>query len=130
MHDEKPVKLAAKLPKKDNLNGLDTVHEQLRRHGTAIIIAQVTAPTVTERLGGIREPRAEIESIEGLPADGGGDSLNALGARLLELARAERLGDDGVMFGRRDILIAIRDHLTDVINRAESRPVRDADQAD
>jgi len=124
MHDEKPVKLAAKLPKEGNLNGLDTVHDQLRRHGTAIIIAQVTAPTMTVRIGDIREPRAEIEWIEGLPT-GGGDSLNTLGSQLLELARAERLGDgDPVLFGRRDILVAIRDHLNEIIGRT------DPDQAD
>jgi len=115
MHDEKPVKLAAKLPKGDNLNGLDTVHDRLRKHGTAYLIMQVTAPTVTDHLGGIQEPRAEIEWVEGLPTGDGG-SLGTIGAKLLEVARAQRLGEGAdTLFGRHGVLVALRDHLNEII---------------
>jgi len=117
MDDEKPVKLAAKLPKQNDVNGLDTVHDQLRRHGTAIVVMQVTAPTRTEYSGGIVEPRAEIEWIEGLPGANRGD-LGDLGAQLLGLARAERLGeDDGALISRASVLETIALRASQAANR-------------
>lgn len=104
MDDEKPVKLATKLPKEHNLNGLDTVHERLRRHGTAIVIMQVISLTREEHASGIIMPKAEIEWVEGLPGANRGD-LGDIGAQLLGLARAERLGtDDGALFSREAVL--------------------------
>jgi hypothetical protein len=111
MDPEKPVKLAAKLPKENNANGLDTVHAQLRAHGTAIIIMQVTAPTREERVGGIVRPQAEIEWVEGLPGSAKA-SLGDIGSQLLQLARAERLGEEeGALFSRQDILAGLFNRL-------------------
>jgi len=111
MNAEKPVKLAAKLPKKGSVNGLETVHAALRAHGTAIVIMQVTAPTREERLGGIVEPKAEIEWVEGLPGSAAG-TLGDIGAQLLQLARAERLGeDDGALLPKQQLLDAMRQRL-------------------
>jgi hypothetical protein len=107
MDPEKPVKLAAKLPKTHEANGLETVHDRLRRHGTAILIMQVTAPSREERLDGVVTPKAEIEWIEGLPGASQGD-LGDLGAQLLGLARAERLGeDDGALISRTAVLQSV-----------------------
>lgn len=92
-----PIKLSAKLPKDRPLNGLDTVHEQLAAHGTAIVIMTVSAPEVVNRLGGARQPVLTIEHIEGLPE--GDDGFAVRGRNLLRDARAARERADGVMPG-------------------------------
>jgi hypothetical protein len=118
---EKQVKLAAKLPKKAPANGLETVYAALRRHGTAVIVAQVTAPTREEHLGGIVIPKMEIEWVEGLSPSSAGSqdvSLAKIGADLLEVARAERLGDgDGVLVDRETILEALYERIGEMIGK-------------
>lgn len=106
MSNDKPVKLSAKLPKARPSNGLETVHGALRQYGTAIVIAQVSASTVAHHVGGIQEPTASVEWVEGLPGDEEG-SLGWLGSILLQLARTERTGDD------RDVLIKRRHLILD-----------------
>jgi hypothetical protein len=121
MNDEKPVKLSARLPKQSNLNGLDTVHDTLRRYGTAIIVMQVTAHERAERVGGIVQPTAVIEWVEGLPGGKRG-TLGDIGAKLLHVARVDRTGaDEDTLVSRADLLGDLRRYLD-----AEE----DADQAD
>lgn len=83
---EKPIKLSARLPKELRLNGLDTIHEQVARHGQAYIIALVVAPEVVERAGGVRQPVLVIDHVEGLPRGPLADD----GERLLRRARTDR----------------------------------------
>lgn len=89
MSTEKPIKLAAKLPK-GNANGLDAIHEQVKKHGSAYVVMLVSAPEVLVRIGGTREPKLTIDHIEGLPAG----PLADQGERLLLEARKARTGDD------------------------------------
>lgn len=86
MSNDKPVKLSAKLPKTVEANGLDTIHDELRRFRPGIIIARVVVPEVNERFGGVRQPTMFIEHVEGLPA---GDLAKA-GEALMERARLAR----------------------------------------
>jgi hypothetical protein len=86
MNSERPIKLSAKLPKEARLNGLDSIHEQVARHGQAYIIASVVAPEVVERAGGVRQPVLVIDHIEGLPKGALADD----GGRLLRRARTDR----------------------------------------
>lgn len=109
MDVDKPVKLTVKQPKGNSLNGLETIHDQLKRHGTAIIIMQVTAPEVVERIGGIRQPAAVIEWVEGLPSQGPHKDLHAAGEQLMQWARAARLdGDEDALIKRQDLVDLIR----------------------
>lgn len=113
MNEEKPVKLSARLPKKHPANGLDTVHKQLRQHGTAIVVMQVTAPTQLRSATGIVEPVAVIEWIEGLPGAAVG-SLGDIGAKLLQIARVDRTGADAdTLVSRAELLADLRRHLDD-----------------
>lgn len=90
--DQKPFKLLAKLPKGD-ANGLETVYDQLKNHGTAYVLMRVSSPEVTVRLGNIREPKLVIDRIEGLPP-GDGLSLQTAAERLMGRARKARGVDE------------------------------------
>jgi hypothetical protein len=91
MDGPKPVKLAAKLPKEVRLNGLETVHDQLAKFGTATIIATVTTKLV-EQIGGggVLQPVMLVEHVEGLPTG----PLAKAGERLMTRARIARLGGE------------------------------------
>ena len=88
MSTDKPIKLAAKLPK-GNANGLDTIHDQVKKHGSAYVVMLVSAPEVLVRVGGTREPKLTIDHVEGLPAG----VLADRGEGLLLEARKARTGD-------------------------------------
>lgn len=95
---ERPISLSKTLPKGD-ANGLDTIYDQVKEHGTAYAVVRFHADKVTVYPGGTREPVLTIERIEGLPALSEVDgterySLAKQGERLLLDARRRRLGDD------------------------------------
>ena len=85
-----PIKLSAKLPKDLPLNGLDTIHEQLRTFGTARVVMDVACYEVVDRLGGDKQPIMVIEHIEGLPRG----ALDKEGERLIARARDTSRGRD------------------------------------
>lgn len=96
---DRPVKLSARLPKGD-ANGLDTIYDQVKEHGSAYAVVRFHADKVTVYPNGTREPVLTIERIEGLPAlteaatvAGATFSLAKDAERLLLTARARRLGD-------------------------------------
>lgn len=83
---DKPVKIGARLPKEDALNGLTAVHAQLcDEGGDALVIMRIGHQKLTTHPGGILEPQAYVMRIEGLTGD-----LAAQGERLLKWARAQR----------------------------------------
>lgn len=87
---DKPVKIGARLPKEDSLNGLATVHEQLcDEDGDALVIVRIGHQKLTTHPGGILEPQACITRIEGLTG-----ALAIEGERLLNRARARRANLD------------------------------------
>mgnify|MGYP001559042770 CR=1 FL=1 len=90
-----PIKLSAKLPKDLPLNGLDTIHEQLRTFGTARVVMDVACYEVVDRLGGDKQPIMVIEHIEGLPRG----ALDKEGERLIARARKAREIAHGVLPG-------------------------------
>ncbi len=84
---DKPVKIAAKLPRLDAQNGLSTVHGRLLDEGgEAVIIGIVRHSRLTTHPGAIQEPTTEWVRVEGLPAG----ELMREGVRLIDRARARR----------------------------------------
>lgn len=92
-----PIKLSAKLPKDRPLNGLDAVHEQLAKFGTAYVIMSVSAHEVVDRLDGQKQPIMVIDHIEGLPE--GDSGLAVRGRTLMRDARAARESASGTLPG-------------------------------
>ena len=83
---EKPVKISARLPKLDALNGISTVHGTLcDEDGEAILVMVIGHQKLTTHPGGVLEPQAYIKRIEGLTGD-----LAVVGERLLNSARRRR----------------------------------------
>lgn len=107
MPTDKPFKLSARLPKETRVNGLATIHDQAKRHGSAYVIAYVTAPEVVHRPDGDVQPVLAIHHIEGLPT---GDLADA-GERLLLQARAERERAAGAAFSREGTILADDDDI-------------------
>lgn len=93
-----PIKLSAKLPKGVPLNGLDTIHEQLAKFGTAYVIMSVSAHEVVNRIGSGKQPIMTIDHVEGLP-EGPGSDLAARGRTLMRDARAARERAEGTLPG-------------------------------
>lgn len=84
--EEKPVKISAKLPKDEGLNGLPTVHDRLcDEDGDALVIMRIGHLRLTTHPGGILEPTTYIRRIEGLTGD-----LATAGEQLLNAARRRR----------------------------------------
>jgi len=90
MSGPKPVKLLAKLPKESRLNGLESVHDQLARFGTATIVMTVSTKLVERHAGDVLQPVMQIEHVEGLPAG----ALAKAGEQLMTQARIARLGGE------------------------------------
>lgn len=108
---DKPIKLSARLPKDRPLNGLGTIYDQVKRHGSAFVVMYVRADEVTERADGTKVPTLTIDHIEGLPTMQGVDNtdLHRAGAKLMEWARAEREADgQAAMISKADLLATIR----------------------
>lgn len=83
---DKPVRIGARLPKEDSLNGLATVHGQLcDENGSALVIMRIGHQKLTTHPGGILEPQSYVLRIEGLTGD-----LATDGERLMNRARARR----------------------------------------
>lgn len=89
------VKLSAKLPKTNPLNGLGAIHSQLAGYGGGYVIMFVESDEQVARLGGGRQPLAVVEHIEGLPTG----PLADAGKELLLRARKARELSDGVLPG-------------------------------
>lgn len=84
-----PVKIGAKLPKVDALNGLGTAHDALlREDGTALVVLRVEREKLITHRGGITEPVARIVRIEGI-ADEDADLVRTA-EQLLNRARVRR----------------------------------------
>lgn len=83
---DKPVKISAKLPKGDALNGLSAVHGQLcDEDGDALVIMCIGHLRLTTHPGGIEEPTTYVKRIEGLTGN-----LAVKGGLLLDRARRRR----------------------------------------
>ena len=84
-----PVKIGSKLPKPEALNGLPTVHDALLdENGAALVVMRIAHAKLVTHPGGITEPVARIEHIEGIdPTD---TALVDTAERLLKRARTAR----------------------------------------
>lgn len=111
-----PIKLAARLPKEHRLNGLGTIYDQVKRHGSAYVIMYVRADEVTELADGTKRPTLTIDHIEGLPTAQEADNtdLHRAGGKLMDWARAEREADgQAAMISKADLLATIRGQVDD-----------------